>query len=156
MASNKKTANLALNQWTLSDKPKMVDFNQDNLRVDYYFQQHVESSQHLTPDLAAWLTEPMVTGSYAGDGAGSRTISLGFQPRLLVVFAHNYGPIEVDTINSQPQLRFGMGAGEAGTLGLQPTDQGFKVTQTLGNPPAGITRICLNQNGVVYQYFALR
>lgn len=156
MASSKKSAMLGLSQWILTDKPKMTDFNADNLRVDNFVKEHLASDLHLNQDLREWLGQPTATGSYAGDGAATRTVTLGFTPKLVVVFAQNYGPIEVDTINSQPQLRFGVGAGGAGSLGLQTTDQGFRVTQTLGNPPAGLTKVCLNQNGVVYQYFAIQ
>ena len=34
MASTNKTEHLSLNQWVLTDKPRMDDFNSDNQKLD--------------------------------------------------------------------------------------------------------------------------
>ena len=41
MASTNKTANLDLNQWSLSDKPEMADFNADNTKIDTVVSAHL-------------------------------------------------------------------------------------------------------------------
>ena len=50
MASTNKTANLDLNQWSLSDKPEMADFNADNLKIDTELSSHMaeSASKHIT------------------------------------------------------------------------------------------------------------
>lgn len=44
MASTNKTANLNLNQWSLSDKPEMADFNADNTKIDTVVSAHLAES----------------------------------------------------------------------------------------------------------------
>ena len=156
MASSRKTALLGLNQWNLEDKPRMSDFNNDNYWVDQFLKGHLESALHITPQQGAWLAEPAITGAYAGDGKAARTVDLGFRPALLFVFAQNYGPIEIDTATSTPQLRFAVGAGGFGSTGLALGDTGFAVTQAQTTPPAGMSKTCLNQTGVTYRYFAMK
>lgn len=50
MASTYKTNYLGLNQFVGSDKPKMDDFNFDNETIDQKFQEHVQSSLHITEE----------------------------------------------------------------------------------------------------------
>ena len=50
MASTYKTNYLGLNKFVGSDKPKMDDFNFDNETLDQKFQEHVQSSLHITEE----------------------------------------------------------------------------------------------------------
>jgi hypothetical protein len=77
MASTNKTANLDLNQWSLSDKPEMADFNADNTKIDTAVSAHLAenvltsggahglevSLGSFTPILSAETTNPTVTYS---------------------------------------------------------------------------------------------
>ncbi len=69
-----KTEHFQLNQWELSDRIMMEDFNADNAKID--------------AALGALSAERIVFGSYTGDGTSSRTIQLPFAPKLLILFAH--------------------------------------------------------------------
>ena len=65
------TKNYHLNQWDAADRVLREDFNRDNETID-----------------AALETIPhFVIGTYTGDGAETRTISLDFTPKALYVVA---------------------------------------------------------------------
>ena len=49
MPSTNSTEHLALNQWLGTDKPKMADFNADNLKLDAAMGNHLaDAVSHLT------------------------------------------------------------------------------------------------------------
>ena len=91
MASN-HTEHFSLNQWLPDDQVKRTDFNEDNAKID-------AALNDLSGGLAEKATTAaletvskklasmpcLVTGTYTGDGAESRLISLGFQPKALLV-----------------------------------------------------------------------
>lgn len=91
MASN-YTEHFSLNQWLPDDQVKRTDFNEDNAKLD-------AALNNLSGDLAEKADQSalealskklasmpcLVTGTYTGDGAESRLISLGFQPKALLV-----------------------------------------------------------------------
>lgn len=70
------TTNLHLPQWEETDRIQMDDFNDAMERID--------------TAVAAAGNCHIYTGSYGGDGTSSRTIDLGFTPKLLIVFGY-YG-----------------------------------------------------------------
>ena len=83
-----KTINYQQNQWAAGDKVQRVDFNADNAKLDGAIAAvsaragALETGKADKADLdAARATIPkLAAGSYAGDGAASRTIRLGFAP----------------------------------------------------------------------------
>lgn len=91
MASN-HTEHFSLNQWLPDDQVKRTDFNEDNAKID-------SALKDLAADVAKKATTAalealskklasmpcLVTGTYTGDGTDSRLISLGFQPKALLV-----------------------------------------------------------------------
>ena len=91
MASN-YTEHFSLNQWLPDDQVKRTDFNEDNAKLD-------AALSDLSGDLAEKANQSalealsqklasmpcLVTGTYTGDGTDSRLISLGFQPKALLV-----------------------------------------------------------------------
>ena len=157
MPSSAKTNYLQLNSWSADDKPKMADFNSDNEKVDSAFQSHVQNTAlHLQGSQSTWVAQPFVTGTYTGDGSEERAVTLGFKAALLVVMAQSYGPMELDTVQDNPVLRFAVGADGQGSTGLTLTDTGFTVLQAQSAPLAGLTKICLNQQNVTYRYFAIK
>ena len=157
MPSSAKTSFLSLNHWSAGDKPKMADFNSDNQKVDIALQGHVQNTGlHLSGNQSAWIAQPFVSGSYTGDGAATRAITLGFRPALLLLQAQEHGPLELDTVNQNPVLRFAIGADGQGSTGLALTATGFTARQAQSNPLTGLSKICLNEKNVVYRYFAIR
>jgi len=81
MASS-QTANYNLNQWAASDQFLRTEFNADNSRIDAALK--ALSAQAASQDGAKC---ELTFGSYAGDGALTRTITLGFTPRAVFVIS---------------------------------------------------------------------
>ena len=107
MASN-HTEHFSLNQWQADDQVLRTDFNEDNAKIDSALKdlaaaQAEKADQTALDALAAEVAKKattaalealskklasmpcLVTGTYTGDGAESRLISLGFQPKALLV-----------------------------------------------------------------------
>ena len=107
MASN-HTEHFSLNQWQADDQVLRTDFNEDNAKIDSALKdlaaaQAEKADQSALDALAAEVAKKaataaqdalskklasmpcLVTGTYTGDGAESRLISLGFQPKALLV-----------------------------------------------------------------------
>ena len=91
MASN-HTEHFSLNQWQADDQVKRTDFNEDNAKIDAALNDlsgglaekaTTAALETVSKKLAA--TPCLVTGTYTGDGTDSRLISLGFQPKALLV-----------------------------------------------------------------------
>ena len=107
MASN-HTEHFSLNQWLPDDQVKRTDFNEDNAKIDAALNDlsgglAEKAGQAALDALAAEVAKKattaaletvskklaampcLVTGTYTGDGTDSRLISLGFQPKALLV-----------------------------------------------------------------------
>ena len=107
MASN-HTEHFSLNQWQADDQVKRTDFNEDNAKIDAALDAlsgglAEKAGQAALDALAAEVAKKattaaleavskklaampcLVTGTYTGDGTDSRLISLGFQPKALLV-----------------------------------------------------------------------
>ena len=91
MASN-HTEHFSLNQWQADDQVKRTDFNEDNAKIDAALNDlsgglaekaTTAALDALSKKLASMPC--LVTGTYTGDGTDSRLISLGFQPKALLV-----------------------------------------------------------------------
>lgn len=157
MPSSSKTSYLKLNYWTAADKPKMADFNSDNQKVDSALQEHVQNtSLHLQGNQTAWIKQPFVSGTYTGDGAKTKTVTLGFRPALVIILPQAYGPLEINTTQQTPVIRFAIGADGQGSSGLTIAANGFTVSQDQSVPPAGLSMVSLNQSNVAYRYFAIK
>ena len=143
MASG-QTANYQLNQWEAEDKVFRTEFNEDNQKIDAAL------------GALAKAVPRIVTGTYTGDGAAEKAVTLGFQPALLVVTAQGYGPLELDTVQDNPLLRFAVAADGQGSSGVTLTATGFTAKQAQSSPLAGMVKICLNQLNVTYRYFAIK
>ena len=112
-----KTEHYQLNQWDAADQVKRTDFNEDNAKLDAALAAKAESTSvnaavsQLQTALSAKADSSGVdsqvaaleariaalesrvdvaTGTYTGDGAASKYISVGFVPRAVLV-EHDYG-----------------------------------------------------------------
>ena len=91
MASN-HTEHFLLYLWQADDQVKRTDFNEDNAKIDAALNDlsgglaekaTTAALETVSKKLAAMPC--LVTGTYTGDGTDSRLISLGFQPKALLV-----------------------------------------------------------------------
>ena len=114
---------------------------------------HINDTQiHLTGTQQTYLAQPFQTGSYFGTGDASRSFSVGFQPKAVLIFAVGlplYDPNDGDTTTA------GVGLASGCTVGIALTSTGFRVTQTdtLVN---GEVVPQFNRLGVTYCYIAFR
>ena len=91
------TANYGLHQWVPEDNFIRTDFNEDLLKIDTAMgelesgkadNETVEQNLNTINGSIIQLTNGkcmIYSGSYTGNGAASRTINLGFQPRAVLV-----------------------------------------------------------------------
>ena len=156
MPSTNKTPFLGLNKWQGTDKPKMNDFNTDNQLIDAAVQQHTQRTDlHLTQQEKAFLQQPMIVGSYVGNGENSRVISLGFQPKFVLVFADSYPLTYWDMGQNDNNTYCVMATPVCGTIGIDMTESGFKLYHTnAGASSFAASR--MNQLNLKYSYIAMR
>lgn len=157
MASTNKTQHLQLNQWSLTDKPRMDDFNSDNLKLDQSLGAHVTDGDiHITAaERTQWNTAPRIAaGTYTGNNSLSRTISVGFTPKFCIVFAQDEMPVDPINDSSVGEVFCAMAAASTGSYGLRITNGGFAITHHQATP---IDRryLRLNLSGTTYGYFAI-
>lgn len=93
-----------------------------------------------------------VTGSYTGDETETKNITLGFQPKAVLV-AHN-GGVTATWAGAQPTTYGGLALqGKPVTTGghtaLEVTDTGFAVHR-----PSGFDYVRTNRGGDTYYYIA--
>ena len=157
MASSYKTSHLGLNNWTGSDKPKRVDFVNDNEILDTALGEHLEDQTvHVTADeRTRWNSFHPEIGSYTGTGEVNRTITLGYHPVFVMVFPVGdvAGYYRGSTINSN-DIYSGFAAREGGTKGIEIKEDGFLVRSVPTIPPDTKTFL-LNEEGKSYIYLAL-
>ena len=91
------TQNYKLNQWEASDDFLRSDFNEDNAKIEAALTAHdtalaKKAEENSVASRIANLNTAVSTkaelrfGTYTGDGTASRTISLGFTPKWILVF----------------------------------------------------------------------
>ncbi|HCC34488.1 MAG TPA: hypothetical protein DEQ02_02155 [Ruminococcaceae bacterium] len=138
MSSSSKTANLKLNIWSGTDKPKREDFNSDNQKTEEAFNS----------------LEKIRSGSYVGDGQASRVINFGFQPSAVFVAA-----VGAPGVETRPDggviLRSGVASAGTQGFGVEVTASGFRVfaDSHQGQTPAVSE---LNAPSVSYFYIAYK
>ena len=79
------TTNYNLSQWSKSDQVLMEDFNADNAKIDAALAQKAEASALAALAQTVEGKARIAVGSYTGDGAESRFISVGFTPRAVLL-----------------------------------------------------------------------
>lgn len=98
MAATSYTPNLGLCQWEPADRPKRIDFVNDNSIIDTKLGEHLANKgMHLTTQEKEKFNSPYRVITYAGDGASSKTISLDISYTFAIVFQKYYPPVETDT-----------------------------------------------------------
>lgn len=150
MASTNKTQNLNLNQWIGTDKPKRTDFNHDNSMIDNICGTHMNDKDiHIHADERLFWNTQVVTGLYFGTGKPQMEILLGFNPKAVIVFAHDRSLGITDKFTYS-----GIATEYANTVGITTSENGFTVYEAY-NSKNGITPT-LNSRGVDYSYIAFK
>ncbi|MCH4238879.1 MAG: hypothetical protein LKF71_01195 [Oscillospiraceae bacterium] len=149
MPSSKKTTH-GLNLWESDDHPMREDFVSDNQTMDDLFSKHIaDTTLHKTP----YDGTPMMMGNYCGDGKADHTISLGFDPQAVIVFACGVPAVQKDAAGNL--ILYAGAAGDSITTGGVEIlyNGGFDVH---GAVTSQGTSIQLNQDKQAYGYMAFR
>ncbi|MGN0488711.1 MAG: hypothetical protein ACI4HO_05580 [Ruminococcus sp.] len=90
MSSTNKTANLGLNSWIESDRPKRTDFVSDNTIIDNVLGNHVkDNGVHLTAEEKQRVTSPFEIYTIYGNGNTTLEITPGFVPQMVIYCKKN-------------------------------------------------------------------
>ncbi len=95
-----------------------------------------------------------IGGSYTGNGASTRAISLGFSPGFLVVYPVSRCFVETNWSSSVQLVMGGMAGPDGSTQGVSRTSDGFQVSHSTA--AANGKSIRLNDTGVTYGWIAFR
>lgn len=106
---------------------------------------------HVTlQDKERW-NEAYETGFYMGTGTSSKSVHLGYSPKLVIVASASSPPLSVNFENSSAKTYIAF-ASEDGAQGVQITSTGFKtVSQTSGGVSSS-----MNEAGYTYIYIAFK
>ena len=144
MPSTYKQSFLKLNKFVGSDKPKMDDYNNDTRLIDEnaalvdsrlrLTEEHMKNSTcHVSPEeKSSWNNLKWVIGSYVGNGATQREISVGFKARLGFVFQKNefISTAFSDECPIQNEQRFVILTELGSSRSSMITPNGFKIANT--------------------------
>ena len=163
MATN-YTSNYQLNQWEPTDQVLRTDFNADNAKLDAAIaelesgkadQSALSALSSTVTSLSLNLTK-LTFGSYVGNDEASRTISLGFTPKAVLVFT-SFGATDDGFEYSRPHygglafMDHPIQSKSSSKLVLQVVPNGFSVAyESAGTGD----RILSNEMGVTYYYIA--
>ncbi|MEM1484363.1 hypothetical protein V6615_05720 [Oscillospiraceae bacterium PP1C4] len=156
MASTNSTANLHLNQWVGTDKPKMEDFNTDNSKIDAAVGAHIASTaEHVSAtERSGWNNAMPVIGTYTGSGQPERLIELGFRPSFGIVFAINKNIVQTVGTTGNMAVFSAFISAQGCSQGAIVEEVGFRV---LSVAPVMFNRIAmLNEANVPYVYIMFR
>ena len=156
--SDRDTSALVLNGWFRIT----ADFcPAENLEDNYYsFIQkemlcgsHVTNEAiHVTAEDKEYWNNPLQIGFYSGTGASTRTISIGYKPKLVIVFCTENPFMTLDFSQSTANSQLGVAVENYGTLGISLSSQGFKLsTSTLGAVTSSFNTV-----GYSYCYIAVK
>ena len=137
----KQTENYQLNQWEKDDRIQMEDFNSDNAKIDAAIK---------AAEAAVTAAAQLYFGTYAGNNASSRDITLGFTPKALIVTT-SYAMFR-DATNSVYGGIAGPGYPCTATSGyaVQIIDNGFRVFYNTSG------KAYTNNSGYTYYYIAVK
>ncbi|MGN0522382.1 MAG: hypothetical protein ACI4IQ_07075 [Eubacterium sp.] len=160
MSSTNKTANLNLNSWIASDKPKREDFNMDNQIIDKTITEHIgDTVAHVTQEEKSLWNECVFTGTYFGNGTYSRTITTNcpFEAKLGFIFPANRPASVVKFSTSQKYNYLGFFSPMVNSLGVKLGDDRKSFTVTQSSTAATDNEYAsLNESGVAYEYILFR
>ena len=135
------TANYGLHQWEPTDSFLRTDFNEDLAKIDT----GIKAAQ-----TEAAAKSAVVTGQYSGNGRVDRAISLGFQPKAVLLEERMGTRGNVGQVRAGLALQGAPLATREGSAAATVTEDGFLVSY---NDAVGLLT---NTSGTTYHYLAVR
>lgn len=156
MPTNHKTS-LGLNSWLGTDKPKRIDFVEDNTLLDSLLTAHFnDTEKHLSVDDRTMLSQAFVMGNYLGDGQAQQTITMPFEPRMVLVFFMNRPAIYYRSSGGYYENNFAIALKGSAMGGARLNGATLTVSEDQTAPAAGGIRMNLNSQDSAYAYVAFR
>ena len=151
MASN-YTKNYQLNQWEPEDKVVRTDFNEDNEKIDAALNSKADKTTVAALQTQVDAVPRIVIGTYKGDNAASRKISLGFTPKA-VYAANSMGVTFVTGVGTVVGglAVTGSPVANGSQVGLEIVSGGFRVHYDVDSSHA----IMSNYKEYTYHYIAI-
>lgn len=114
---------------------------------------HIRNAEiHVTAQDKSKWNAPFEAGFYIGNGSASRSLSLGFKPRLVILMAAGKPAVTVDFTKSTCKSYMAMANESLASQGLSLTSTGFKVA---ANTAGGVTSD-FNASATSYIYIAFK
>lgn len=155
MAASKKSTVLGLSLWSGTDKPRRVDFVEDNTALETQVGGHLNNTDlHLDSARKARIDQPYEVRTYTGTGTASRSLVFSFRPKAAIVFAVGKGASEYTGKYTKQYM--GVSAAGQHSLGLILSTTQVQVMQDQAEPVAGGAMASLNENGTAYAILAFR
>lgn len=106
---------------------------------------------HVTQNDKDLWNQSFVTGHYLGTGSASKTVSLDFEPKLVIVCAGGK-PAVTTNFTNQTSTAYIAVSTDSGLNGVEVTSTGFKAKNTT----SGNVTSSLNELGITYIYIAFK
>lgn len=117
---------------------------------------HMQNTDiHLSEEQQTFLNSPFVTGTYFGNGDSSKSVSLDFEPSVVIVIANGYPIMYSSHADGMNYAMAAVGLQAGSTLGIELTSRGFKVKNGTGTT-VRYSHPLLNELGTTYFYIAFR
>lgn len=156
--SDRDTDALVMTGWLMIEADFCPAESTDENFNSFFDKQMICGSHVRNTDIHVTLTEKdawnnhFVTGFYMGSGDNTRSLSLGFKPKAVIVCYASRPFVSVDFTNSAVKANAAIAINGYGTSGLTLTSTGFKLSKSTGeNYQAN-----LNELASTYFYIALK
>lgn len=158
ITSDRDTDALVMNGWFLMNADFCPAASTDENYASFLDKEllcgsHIRNNDiHVTLEDKSKWDDPFVIGFYLGNGSSSRTVAIGFEPRLVILMASGYPAVAIDFAQSSAKSYMAVASSDFSSQGIQISSTGFKVsTATSG----GVTSN-LNSMGTSYIYIAYK
>lgn len=158
ITSDRDTDALVMNGWFLMNADFCPAASTDENYASFLDKEllcgsHIRNNDiHVTLEDKSKWDDPFAIGFYLGNGSSSRTVAIGFEPRLVILMASGYPAVAIDFAQSSAKSYMAVASSDFSSQGIQISSTGFKVsTATSG----GVTSN-LNSMGTSYIYIAYK
>ena len=114
-----------------------------------------DESIHLSAQQQAYLEAPYVFGTYFGTGTNTRSVSLGFKPKAVFVFAESLPPMHINHTNSTNTTLMAIATSGGSSQGIEITNTGFTL-KCGSSYAARASTPNMNEAMLTYVYMALK
>lgn len=156
--SDRDTDALVMNGWFLMNADFCPAASTDENYASFLDKEllcgsHIRNATiHVTTEDKEKWNEPVRVGYYFGNGSSSKSVSVGFSPKLVILMASGKPAIEVNFDKKTAKNYVAIANQTSASLGLQINSSGFKVSNSTVN---GVTTD-FNSSGVTYIYIAYK